>query len=149
MVYFINVLLFDYQILGGTFEMSIVENKLRERLLLAINKENLENIERLLSLPGLGKISESCMAAAERTENDEIVGCVLDHIINNGLDVDHDFPTQIHWALARGFKLAAVSLATIITDEDLLATDSKGMTPLELAQKLHNYDVVDLLEDRS
>lgn len=120
----------------------------RERLLLAINRENLDEIEKLLASREIGKVSESCMAAAERTDNDDIVGCVLDHIINNGLDIDHDFPTQLHWALAKGFKMAAANLASVITDEDLLATDSNGMTVLELARKLKCYNVVDLLEER-
>lgn len=129
--------------------MSTFEPKPQEQLLLAINTENFNEIEKLLASGEIGKISESCMAAAERTDNGDVVGIVLDHILYNGLDVDHDFPTQLHWALARGFRMAAANLASVITDEDLRATDSNGMTVLELARKLKYFDVEDLLEDQS
>ncbi|MEI7792156.1 MAG: hypothetical protein WCI57_01560 [Candidatus Berkelbacteria bacterium] len=129
--------------------MSDFTQEQRERLLHAINTEDLELVEKLLASAGDDKISESCMAAAERTDNKDVAGIVLDHILNFGLDVDHDFPTQLHWALARGFRMAAANLASVITDEDLLATDSNGMTVLELARKLKYFDVEDLLEDRS
>jgi len=128
--------------------MSTFEPKPQELLLLAINTENLEDVERFLALPTIGRLSESVMAAAERTDNDDIVGCVLDHILNNGLDIDHDFPTQLHWAMARGFRMAAANIASVITEEDLLATDSNGMSALEIARKLKYFDVIDLLEDR-
>ena len=97
--------------------MSDFEPKPPELLLLAINTENFDEVEKLLKSPENKQLPESFMAAAEITHNGEIVDCVLDQILNNGLDIDHDFPTLLHWALTKGFRMTAANIASMITDE--------------------------------
>lgn len=128
--------------------MKPYELTLRDFLLLAINTGNTDDVGKFLKSPKIENLPESFMAAAEATGNGDIVGLVLDHILENGLDIDHDFPTQLHWALAKGFKIAAIHLAEMITDEDMSTTDSDGLTPHELAMRLHYDGVVELLENQ-
>jgi len=110
------------------------------QLLHAINRERMIAIERLLLLPELSKLSEIFVKAAERAGNGQIVACILDHILKNGLDVDHGYPTNIHWALAKRFEIAAELLACIITAEDIVATDENGKTAQDIAEELgYNY----------
>jgi hypothetical protein len=128
---------------------TITKKKLMKQLFLAINAGNIDDVEKLLKSLDDAKLPESFMAAAEATENDDIIESVFDHISANGLEIDHNFPTQIHWALAKGYRKTAAYIAVMITDEDRQDTDENALTPLELAQQLGYEDVAAILEDQS
>jgi len=112
----------------------------RMQLIHAINRERIIAIERLLLLPELSKLSEIFMKAAERAGNGQIIACILDHILKNGLDVAHEYPTNIHWALAKRFEFTSELLASFITADEIVATDENGKTAQDIAEELgYNY----------
>lgn len=118
----------------------------KDELILAIKAGSLEGVEESLgSLEGM-QLGESVLEAAEATSDSEIVTAVLDNVLENGLDIPHDFPTQLHWAISRGFRLSAAYLAEIAMEQDLAEKDENGYTPLELAQSKGYDEVVALLE---
>lgn len=91
-----------------------------------------------------GGLSETVIKAAEHTGNPEVIAAVLDYVLCNGLELDHPYPTQIHWAIGAGLPLSAKFLAEIITDGDL-AERYQGMTPKQFASKKGMPEVANML----
>ncbi|MCL5410690.1 MAG: ankyrin repeat domain-containing protein [Patescibacteria group bacterium] len=128
-------------------EMEGFEPNPKDELILAINAGSLEKVQEFIGNLEDVQLSESVLETAESTGDSEIVTAVLDHILENGLDVPHDFPTQLHWAISRGFRHSAAYLAEIAMEQDLAEKDENGNTPLELARSKGYDEVVAALEN--
>jgi len=127
-------------------EMEGAEPNPLSDLLSAIREDSLEKVEKSLSNLADVELNEGYISAAETIGNPEIIESVVEHIIVNGLNPPHDFPTQLHWAISRGFRHSAAYLAEIAMEQDLAERDNNGKTPLDLARERHYSEVAAVLE---
>ena len=124
-------------------EMMNVPKDSNAELLAAIASGSVEEIARVLE-EYEGGMSESVLAAAEASGNEDIVASVLDHALLEGFADDYDCPTQIHRVIELGFVMSAKYLAEIITDGDMVE-QYQGMTPAEFATSKGMTEVAEML----